>query len=205
LWIYQIQLVNNPLKFYLIEVSINATLVLKKTMKNSLTLILLFCSICINAQHTVVLNSGEKIECIVLALDEDVWDVVYEGNERKIHMKDVSSVFFKEYIAYDGKLIPGGNEKSIVVNGFTVKYKIKDRIFDREPKVSIGSQDKGTVVVDIIVDRYGNVLSAEAGAPGTNTSNNYLYVKAETAAKSAKFDENLKGPLKTEGTITIIY
>ncbi|MBD98230.1 MAG: hypothetical protein CMO34_00150 [Verrucomicrobia bacterium] len=174
-------------------------------MKTTLFLFILLISIGLNAQHTVVLNSGEKMDCIVLSLNEDVWDVVYEGEARKIHMKDVSSVFFKEYIAYDGKLIPEGNEKSIVVNGFPVKYKIKDRTFDREPKVSIGSQDKGTVVVDIIVDRYGNVLSAKAGAPGTNTSNNYLYVKAETAAKSAKFDENLKGPLKTEGTITIIY
>lgn len=174
-------------------------------MKVTLTVTALLLSLVIKAQHTVVLNSGEKVECIVLALNEDVWDVVYEGQERKIHMQDVSSVFFKEYVKYDGKLIPEGEEKSIQVNGFTVKYKIKDRVFDREPKVSIGSQDKGTVVVDIVVDRYGNVLSAKAGAPGSSTTNKYLYVKAETAAKSAKFDENLKGPLKTEGTITIIY
>jgi len=61
------------------------------------------------------------------------------------------------------------------------------------------------VVVKVIIDRYGNVRSAEPGASGSTTSNSYLYTKAQAAAKSAKFDENLKGPLNTEGTITIVY
>jgi len=174
-------------------------------MKLLITILLALILNVVKAQHTVVFKSGDKLDCIVMSLNEDVWEVIYEGKERKINMIDVSSIFFKEYVKYDGKLIPEGNEKSITVNGFNVKYKIKDRMLERNPKVSIGSEDKGTVVVDIVVDRYGNVLSANAGAPGSTTSNNYLYVKAETAAKSAKFDENLKGPLKTEGTITIEY
>ncbi|MFT6167617.1 MAG: hypothetical protein ACJASF_002317, partial [Vicingaceae bacterium] len=112
---------------------------------------------------------------------------------------------FNEYVPYDGVFIPSGKETTLKVGDFTVKYLMKDRKMIGEPRVSIGTQDKGAVVVKVVVDRYGNVLSAESGQSGSTTSNNYLYIKAETAAKTAKFDENLKGPLKTEGTITIVY
>jgi len=159
----------------------------------------------LQAQHTMVLKSGDKIDCVVLGLENDVWTIYQSGKEKKVEMKSVSSVFFNEYVPYDGKLSSSAQEKSIQVDGFTVKYKIKGRSLVTKPKVSIGTEDKGTVVVEISVDRYGNVRSAEPGAVGSTTSSAYLYAKAATAAKSAKFNEKLKGPLNTEGTITIIY
>jgi len=159
----------------------------------------------LNAQHTLVLQSGDKIECVVIGLENDVWTVYKDGKEKKIDMKNVASVFFKEYVPYDGKITSNAKEKTVQVDGFTVKYQVKDRTLVENPKVSIGTADKGTVVVKVSVDRYGNIRSAEPGAPGSNTSSAYLYAKAATAAKSAKFNENLKGPLVTEGTITIIY
>lgn len=157
------------------------------------------------AQHTVVLNSGEKIDGVVLSLNNDEWVVFVDGEETKIHMKEVSSMFFKEYVPYDGVFIPSSKEVVTEADGFTVKYQIKDRTMIRKPKVSIGTEDHGIVVVKITVDRYGNIRSAEPGAPGTTTSSKYLYTKAQTAAKTAKFDESMKGPLITEGTITIVY
>lgn len=158
-----------------------------------------------SAQHSVVLKSGTKLDCIVLSLNNDVWKVIHEGEERLIQMKEVSSIFFNEYVPYDGVLVPEGEETTLQIDGFTVKYRIKDRKMTQYPKVSIGSEDKGIVVVKIIVDRYGNILSTEAGQSGSTTSNKYLYTKAESAAKTAKFDSSPKGPLKTEGTITIVY
>ena len=94
---------------------------------------------------------------------------------------------------------------ALAANLNKVPDQIKDRKLERNPRVSIGTEDRGTVVVKVVVDRYGNILSAEPGQSGSTTSNKYLYTKAQTAAKTAKFDENLKGPLKTEGTITIVY
>lgn len=161
--------------------------------------------LCTMAQHTIVLKSGKKVDGVVLSLNNDVWNVYTDGKEQQIQMKDVSSIFFKEYVPYDGVYTPDAEERVITADGFTVKYQIKGRTIERPPKVSIGSEDKGAVVVKITVDRYGNVKSAEPGASGSTTSNNYLYVKAKTAAKSAKFSEDLKGPLLTEGTITIVY
>lgn len=174
-------------------------------MKTLYTLLLLGLFNSLSAQHSVVLKSGDKIDCVVLSLNNDVWKVYENGKERMISMKEISSIFFNEYVPYDGVFIPSGKETILKVGDFTVKYLMKDRKMIREPKISIGTQDKGTVVVKVIVDRYGNILSAEPGQSGSTTSNNYLYIKAETAAKTAKFDENLKGPLKTEGTITIVY
>jgi len=174
-------------------------------MKYIFVLLLLIISQLLLAQHSLVLKSGDKIECVVLSLNNDVWEIFVDGKEKKVSMKEVSSVFFNEYVPYDGLLIPEGKEEVFEVNGFTVKYQIKDRKIIRKPKVSIGSEDKGTIVVKVVVDRYGNILSAEPGQPGSTTSNKYLYTKARTAAKTAMFDQDLKGPLKTEGTITIIY
>ena len=165
----------------------------------------LFLTTYATAQHTMVLQSGDKIECVVLGLENDVWTIYIDGKEKKVDMKSVSSVFFKEYVPYDGKLNDNTEEKTLQADGFTVKYKVKGRTLVQKPKVSLGTEDKGVVVVKITIDRYGHVRSAEAGAPGSTTSSAYLYAKAATAAKSAKFNENLKGPVTTEGTITIIY
>ena len=157
------------------------------------------------AQHSMVLNSGDKIEGVVLGLENDEWTIFTAGKEKKVHMKEVSSVFFKEYVPYNGTFVPDAEEKTLEVDGFTVKYQVKDRTLIKKPTVSIGTEDHGAVVVNITVDRYGNIRSAEPGASGSTTSSNYLYVKAQRAAKTARFDENLKGPLITEGTITIVY
>lgn len=174
-------------------------------MRTLLAVILLVAFQWLNAQHTMVLKSGDKIDCVVLALNNDVWEIFVDGNQKNISMKEVTSVFFSEYVPYDGVLIPDGKEEVLNIDGFTVKYQIEGRKLVRNPKVSIGTEDKGTVVVRIVVDRYGNILSTEPGYSGSTTSNKYLYTKAQTAAKTAKFDEDLKGPLKTEGTITIVY
>ncbi|MFA6884182.1 MAG: TonB family protein [Paludibacteraceae bacterium] len=62
------------------------------------------------------------------------------------------------------------------------------------------AQEEGKVVVSIIVDKSGNVISAEVGR-GTNTDNVALRNAAVSAAKKAKFN-----PIQTDknqsGTIT---
>ena len=40
------------------------------------------------------------------------------------------------------------------------------------------TQEDGTVVVDIVVDKYGNVIKATPGARGSTTTNPTLYQKA---------------------------
>lgn len=157
------------------------------------------------AQHTLLLKNGEKVNGVVIELKDDVLSMVVDRKMKTFQMIEVSTLFFNEHVPYDGSLVDDTEEISFKVEQFTVKYAVKDRKIIRNPKVSIGTQDKGTIVVDIVIDRYGNIRSVKAGANGTTTSNEYLHIKAETAARSAKFDENLTGPLETKGTITIVY
>lgn len=62
--------------------------------------------------------------------------------------------------------------------------------------------DQGRVVVDVWVDKNGNVTKAIAGARGTTTSNPSLWRKSQQAALSAKFSVNLDAPVEQKGTIT---
>ena len=64
-------------------------------MKITFTLILVGLFSFLNAQHSIVLKSGDKIECVVLSLNDDVWQVYQNGEERSIPMKEVSSIFFQ--------------------------------------------------------------------------------------------------------------
>ena len=63
-------------------------------------------------------------------------------------------------------------------------------------------QDQGKVVVDVWVDKNGNVTRAIAGAKGTTTSSPGLWRKAQQAALNAKFSVNLNAPEEQKGTIT---
>ncbi len=174
-------------------------------MKTFFILILLFSSTCIFSQHTIVKKSGDKVKGVVFEIRYDTLTMMTNGRMIKLHMREVSSIFFDEYVAYDGRLLDNEMEKMVKSGDYIVKYKLKDRTMTKIPKVTCATLDKGSVVVTIYVDRYGNVVSAEPGAVGSTTTNEYLYAKAQFAAMEAKFDPSPNAPLKTKGSITIIY
>jgi TonB family protein len=66
-------------------------------------------------------------------------------------------------------------------------------------------QEQGIVVVDVWVDRNGNVTKAISGARGTTTPNASLWRKAQQAALQAKFSINTSAPEEQKGTITYTF
>ncbi|MES1182065.1 MAG: energy transducer TonB, partial [Flavobacterium sp.] len=64
---------------------------------------------------------------------------------------------------------------------------------------------KGTVVVDISIDKYGHVRKATPGARGTTTTSQYLLTKAMQAAESAQFDNVPTAPLEQTGYMIISF
>jgi outer membrane biosynthesis protein TonB len=66
-------------------------------------------------------------------------------------------------------------------------------------------QKEGKVVVEIRVDRQGNVVSAVPGIKGSTTLDNYLCSVAKKAALSSKFDANQNAPNQQVGTISYIF
>lgn len=73
------------------------------------------------------------------------------------------------------------------------------------PAPDYTEMDQGRVVVDVWVDKNGNVTKAIAGARGTTTSNPSLWRKSQQAALSAKFSVNLDAPEEQKGTITYSF
>lgn len=159
------------------------------------------------AQHTVVLKSGDKLQGVVMELQDDVLTVFVNREKKTVYLRDVTSIFFDEYVPYDGQFLddtPSQTMKSADGN-YTVEYKIKDRKMIQAPRLSNATQKKGEVVVEVIVNRAGTVLKTKAGITGSTTSDEYLLTKAEYACMGIKFNEHMTGPLETVGTVIIRY
>ena len=69
------------------------------------------------------------------------------------------------------------------------------------PKPVSSNNETGTVVVTIEVDASGKVISAKAGAKGTNTYDTELWNASVAAAKKARFN-GISGNTVQTGTIT---
>ena len=73
------------------------------------------------------------------------------------------------------------------------------------PRPQYNSNDQGTVVVQIWVDRRGKVTRAEFQPKGSNTQNGYLVKQAISAARQARFNADPAAPEEQKGTITYIF
>lgn len=73
------------------------------------------------------------------------------------------------------------------------------------PKPSYSVQNEGIVVVDIWVDKYGNVQKAIAGGQGTTVTDKSLWAAARAAAMKAHFNQSMDAPALQQGTITYIF
>ncbi len=72
------------------------------------------------------------------------------------------------------------------------------------PQPSYNSNEEGVIVVDIEVDRNGNVIDARAGGKGTTIGDSNMRKAAENAAKKAKFS-SISSDITQTGTITYRY
>jgi outer membrane biosynthesis protein TonB len=72
------------------------------------------------------------------------------------------------------------------------------------PRLPSDTKEEGKVVVEILVDKEGNVIEANPNGRGTTTSSPALKAKARQAALATKF--NVSGKFEEQkGTITIIF
>jgi colicin import membrane protein len=83
-----------------------------------------------------------------------------------------------------------------------ISYSLEGRYPESLPKPSYPVNDQGKVVVEVTVDRYGNVTSATPGVKGSTTSNKLLLQSAKEAALKAKFDTKAEAPAFQKGIIT---
>ena len=83
-----------------------------------------------------------------------------------------------------------------------ISYSLGGRKASSLPKPIYNSNQDGTVVVEIIVDPNGIVLSATPGMTGSTTNDKALLQAAKKAALKTKFNKNNNAPAKQIGFIT---
>jgi hypothetical protein len=173
--------------------------------------VLVSCLIVIKAeaQHTVNLKSGETMSGKVQSLKDGIINFEFKGNVLKLNVADVSSINFGESTiassskAEELKKEPG--EKQITTDSRLIRYKVADRTISKPPLVSNLTQEKGTVVVDVTINKYGHVIRAIPGGKGSTTASEYLLTKAKQAAESTLFDNVPTAPLEQKGYMVIPF
>ncbi len=171
-------------------------------------------SIAVIAQHTVVMKTGEKMNGTVESMKDGVISFKFKGNDMKLKVSEISAVFFDEKAAsattstkeVTTKVAPKEpGEKTINSGSYIVRYKCASRVITKAPLVSNLTEEKGTVAVDIVIDKYGHVMKATVAPTGTTTESDYLRTKATQAAQSALFDNIPTAPLETKGYMIITF
>ncbi|HNQ11801.1 MAG TPA: TonB family protein [Bacteroidia bacterium] len=99
--------------------------------------------------------------------------------------------------------VPNSGGTGLGSSGFS--FNLSGRSVKSIPKIEDNSQETGKVVIDIIVDKYGNVTSANGPAKGSTTTSTLLVKKAKEAAMAAKFSPSPDGVEQQKGTITVVF
>lgn len=154
------------------------------------------------AQHTLVMKNGDKMEGLVTSLNNGVIEIQKNQTISKINLSEVSEIIFSR----KGEAAAGEiGEKTMTAGNYYIRYKVADRIISKPPRIDNMTQKKGTVVVNVSINKYGNVIKATPGAPGSTTSDEYLLTKAKQGAESAIFNNVPTAPLEQTGYIIIPF
>ena len=82
---------------------------------------------------------------------------------------------------------------------------MSQRSFVSRPAVSDDNRQSGKIMVDIRVDKDGNVVYARAGARGTTISDAALLQKCEDAVKNSKLNPLDSAPETQVGTVVFVF
>jgi hypothetical protein len=162
------------------------------------------------AQQIIAMKSGEKMNGKVQSLKDGVVEFLYKGNIMKINTSEIYSITFGEVgLSGAGESTSAApkevGEKQVTSGSYLIRYKVADRIISKPPRIDNLTQEKGTVVVEITIDKYGHVMKAVPGAPGSTVNTDYLKTKAKQAAESALFNNVPTAPLEQSGYMVIVF
>ena len=157
------------------------------------------------AQHTVIMKDGTQKKGEVRSISGPTMTMINHARPLEMLISDVRTIHFYDSDIKDA--LPAINSRKSFKGGFdVVEYVMEGRTMVSFPKIGLGTKDNGVVVVDVTIDKYGNVLSADPGAPGSKTTDDkYLFVKAQAACQQAKFNNDPTAPLSTTGKVFVIF
>lgn len=86
--------------------------------------------------------------------------------------------------------------------GNGVSFNLDGRNASTLPKPEYNGTEEGKVVVEVTVDKTGNVVNAIPGVKGSTTLDDYLLAVAKKAALQSKFNRKPDAPAFQKGSIT---
>lgn len=89
--------------------------------------------------------------------------------------------------------------------GGGISFNLGGRKITTVPRIQGNMQESGRIVVEIIVDRNGNVVRVVQGSRGTTITNADLMKKVMDAARKAKFTPKADAPEEQKGTMTFEF
>ena len=96
-----------------------------------------------------------------------------------------------------------GTGSGMGIGSSTASYNLAGRsLVGNLPTPQGTVQEAGKVVVEIVVNKYGNVTSATVTSKGTTVQNKTMWQQAVAAAKKAKFNSDPSAAAVQTGTIT---
>ena len=157
------------------------------------------------AQHTLIMKDGSQKQGTLKSVSGPTMTFFTNGRPLDLLVSDVRTIHF--YEEGNSAALPAINNKKKFKTGFKeIEYIMEGRKLIKFPKIGLGTKDSGVVVVEVTIDKYGNVLRADPGAKGTKTTDDkYLFVKAKSACQQAKFDSDPTAPLSTTGKIFVTF
>lgn len=153
------------------------------------------------AQHKLTLKSGEAMNGKVAGIKDETLSFVFKGNVMTFPLSEVKAILFEDLASQSNP----ATKTSTTSGTKGVNYVMAGRKMTKQPVINNLTMEKGIVVVEITINKYGNVIKAEPGGEGTTTTSQYLLTKAKQAAESVQFDTNPVMPLEQKGTITITF
>ncbi len=161
-------------------------------------------------QSTIVKRNGDKVTGTIESLTNGIITVTKNGAPMTIKVADVSTIMFDDAAAKtadNGQKVVSlhDNEKTIVAGSTIVRYLVQERTITKAPNISNLTRERGTIVVNVSIDRYGNIKSAEPTANGSTTTSEYLITKAKQAAQSIQFNADKTAPIEEKGYVIIPF
>ena len=157
------------------------------------------------SQHTLIMKDGTFILGELQSMKGNTISFFAAERPLDIDISTVRTIHF--YDTEKKEPVTVSTVKKTFNSGFDrIEYSMDGRNMIKFPKITIGNDAKGIVVVDVTIDKYGNVMSAEPGAAGSKTTDDkYLFYKAKFACQEAKFDTYSTAPLSTSGKVFVVF
>ncbi|MFY9309413.1 MAG: hypothetical protein WAQ28_10245 [Bacteroidia bacterium] len=156
-----------------------------------------------NTVNTVITPGTSEAENEVKGEQQTTVDPELQQLLDKVNIKQGTGIKGTGKLAgTDNHTDPGFEKNSSTEVG--KPFLLSGRALLKKPEAPKNITEQGTVVVEIIVDSKGKVISAIPGQKGTNTTSSRLYAIAAQKAREAEFNPTSQNT-EQRGTYTFVF